>query len=57
MRLVEEGDNRDKQRITLNDNIREVAKELQAIYSQAEIHYTSAVNDVIRRQKQKRKRN
>ena len=34
----------------LTNDIRGIAQELQAIYSQAEIYYTSAVNDVIRRQ-------
>ena len=33
----------------IND-IRGIAKELQTIYSQAEIYYTSAVNSVIQRQ-------
>ena len=34
----------------LTDNIREIAKELQTIYSQAETYYTSVVHDVICRQ-------
>ena len=42
--------NQDKQHSALTDNIRGIAKELQAIYSQAETYYTSAVDDVIRRQ-------
>lgn len=32
------------------DNIRGMAKELQTIYSQAEVYYTSAVNEIISRQ-------
>ena len=43
-------ENQDKQQKILTNDIREIAKELQTIYSQAEIYYTSAVNDVIRRQ-------
>ena len=39
--------NQDKQQEILTDDIREIAKELQTIYSQAEIYYTSAVNSVI----------
>jgi hypothetical protein len=38
----------DKQHSTLTDDIRGIDKELQKIYSQAEIHYASAVNDIIR---------
>lgn len=42
--------NQDEQHSVLSDNIRGIAKELQTIYSQAEIYYTSAVNDIIRHQ-------
>jgi len=45
----QEKKNQDKQQKILTDDIREIAKGLQAIYSQAETQYTSAVNDVIRR--------
>jgi len=37
----------DKNFNELTDNIRGIAKELQAIYSRAETYYTSAVNDII----------
>jgi hypothetical protein len=37
----------DEQHSVLSDNIRRIAKELQTIYSQAEVYYTSTVNDVI----------
>jgi len=43
-------DTKDNNFNELMDDIREIAKGLQAIYSQAETQYTSAVNDVIRRQ-------
>ncbi|GAB6011994.1 hypothetical protein [Viscerimonas tarda] len=42
--------NQDEQHSVLSENIREIAKELQTIYSQAEIYYASAVDDVIRHQ-------
>jgi hypothetical protein len=42
--------NQDEHHSALIDDIREIAQELQTIYSQAEIYYTSAVNDVIRHQ-------
>ena len=42
--------NQDEQYNALIDDLRGFAEELQAIYSQAEISYTSAVKDVIRRQ-------
>ena len=38
-----------KNKDLIND-VREIAKELQTIYTQAEIYYTSAVNTVIQRQ-------
>jgi len=50
MMSLEEKDNHDKQHGALIDNIKEVAKELQTIYSQAEIYYTSAVDSIIQRQ-------
>ena len=37
----------DKNFNELTDNIRGIAKELQAIYSRVEIYYSSAVNNVI----------
>jgi hypothetical protein len=41
--------NQDEQYSTLTDDIREFAKELQVIYSQAESTYASAVDDIINR--------
>jgi len=37
----------DKQQSTLTEDIRAIAKEMQAIYVQAETYYTSAVNSLI----------
>lgn len=39
--------NQDEQHSALTDDIREIAKELQAIYLQAESTYASAVDDII----------
>ncbi|MDR1678641.1 MAG: hypothetical protein LBR81_02575 [Prevotellaceae bacterium] len=47
--------NQDEQHRALTDDIREIAKELQAIYSQAESIYASAVNDIISRKSKKEK--
>jgi uncharacterized protein (DUF885 family) len=41
--------NQDEQHSALTDDIREIAKELQAIYLQAESTYASAVDDIISR--------
>ena len=43
-------DTKDKNFSELTNNIRGIVQELQTIYSQAEIHYTSAVYSVIQRQ-------
>ena len=43
-------DTKDKNFSELTNDIRGIAQELQAIYSQAETQYTSAVNSVIQRQ-------
>ena len=43
-------DIKDKNFSEFISDIRGIAKELQTIYSQAEIYYTSAVNSVIQRQ-------
>ena len=47
---LEEKDNHHKQYSILTDNIKGIVKELQTIYSQAEIYYSSVVGDIIRRQ-------
>jgi hypothetical protein len=45
-----EYEKQDKQQKIMTDDIQVLAKDLHAIYLQAEIYYTSAVDDVIRRQ-------
>jgi len=47
---LEEKVNQDKPPSDLTEDIRLLAKEIQAIYSQAETYYTSEVDSIIRRQ-------
>ncbi len=47
--------NQNGQHSTLINDVREIAKELQAIYSQAESTYASAVDDIISRKSKETK--